>query len=136
MLVAPGIYREIINFSGKAITVTSSGGASVTIIDGGQQGSVVTFSTGETNSSVLNGFTLQNGNAAGSPPEGGGVACYFTSPTITNNIIQNNISSYEGGGIGSYFGSPVIINNLITNNSVPNGLQGGGIGIAVHRRPK
>ena len=129
VLVAPGIYREIINFFGKAITVTSSGGASVTIIDGGQQGSVVTFSTRETDSSVLNGFTLQNGNAAGSPPEGGGVACYFTSPTITNNIIQNNISSYEGGGIGSYFGSPVIINNLITNNSVPNGLQGGGIGI-------
>ena len=129
VLVAPGIYREIINFSGKAITVTSSGGASVTIIDGRQQGSVVTFSTRETNSSVLNGFTLQNGNAAGSPPEGGGVACYFTSPTITNNIIQNNISSYEGGGIGSYFGSPIIINNLITNNAVPNGLQGGGIGI-------
>ena len=129
VLVAPGIYREIINFSGKAITVTSSGGASVTIIDGGQQGSVVTFNTGESNSSVLNGFTLQNGNAAGSPPEGGGVACYSTSPIITNNIIQNNTSQYDGGGIGSYFGSPIIINNVITNNSVPNGLQGGGIGI-------
>ena len=37
VLVAPGTYYENINFNGKAITVTSSGGPSVTIIDGGQK---------------------------------------------------------------------------------------------------
>src|SRR5438132_13793840 len=47
VLVSPGIYVENINFNGKAITVTSSGGPSVTIIDGGQRGSVVTFFSGE-----------------------------------------------------------------------------------------
>jgi polygalacturonase len=34
VLVAPGTYKENINFSGKAITLKSSGGARVTIIDG------------------------------------------------------------------------------------------------------
>ena len=35
VLVAPGTYVENIYFKGKAITVTSSGGAAATIIDGG-----------------------------------------------------------------------------------------------------
>jgi hypothetical protein len=34
VLVAPATYFENINFNGKAITVTSSGGPAVTIIDG------------------------------------------------------------------------------------------------------
>jgi hypothetical protein len=64
VLVAPGTYTENINFGGKAITVTSSGGPSVTIIDGGAKGTVVTFNTGETTSSVLSGFTIQNGTSS------------------------------------------------------------------------
>src|SRR4029077_2829117 len=63
VLVAPGTYKENINFSGKAITLKSSGGARVTIIDGGGIAPVLTFSSNETSSSVLNGFTLQNGSA-------------------------------------------------------------------------
>ena len=35
VLVAPGTYFENIDFKGKAITVTSSGGAATTVIDGG-----------------------------------------------------------------------------------------------------
>ena len=34
VLVAPGTYNENIDFKGKGITVTSSGGAAKTIIDG------------------------------------------------------------------------------------------------------
>jgi hypothetical protein len=47
--------------------VTSSGGAAVTIIDGGKNGSVVSFHNSETLKSVLNGFTLQNGEVPSSP---------------------------------------------------------------------
>src|SRR5882757_8077823 len=36
VLVAPGTYVENIDFRGKAITVTSSGGPATTTIDGGQ----------------------------------------------------------------------------------------------------
>src|SRR5437016_11786219 len=61
VLVAPGTYRENINFMGKAITVTSSSGPSVTTINGGAAGSVVTFTSNEGTNSVLSGFTITNG---------------------------------------------------------------------------
>lgn len=61
VLVAPGTYQENIDFKGKAITVTSSGGPKVTIVDGGQVNQVVTFASGEGSGSVLSGFTIQNG---------------------------------------------------------------------------
>src|SRR5216683_5675951 len=60
VLVAAGTYSENINFRGKAITVTSEQGASLTIIDGHGLDSVAAFVTGEGRESVLSGFTLQN----------------------------------------------------------------------------
>jgi parallel beta-helix repeat protein len=118
VLVAPGTYFENINFKGKAITVTSSAGAAQTIIDGGAKGSVVIFHTGEGPSSVLNGFTLQNG--AGYDPisgyAGGGINISSASPTITNNAVQHN-TACEGPGVYVAFGSPLIQGNSITNNS-------------------
>jgi hypothetical protein len=130
VLVAPGTYKENINFNGKAITVKSSGGPKVTIIDGGGVGLVVTFSSHETSSSVLNGFTLQNGSATfNSQYEGGGIFIAFASPTIKNNIIQNNTACAGGGGIGVYFGSPLIQGNTIKSNSQSGCSGGGGGGI-------
>ena len=132
VLVAPGIYSENINFNGKAITVTSSGGASATTIDGAGLAPVVTFATGEGPSSVLNGFTVQNGTSTfNSQYEGGGIYINSTSPTITNNVIQNNTACSEGGGIAVYFGSPKIQGNTIQNNTQSgcSGGEGGGIAI-------
>jgi hypothetical protein len=134
VLVAPGTYNESINFNGKAITVKSSGGAKVTIIDGGQKATVVAFSTGETTTSVLSGFTVQNGYAnAGCCNEGGGIAILGTSPTITNNIITKNQACYAGDGIAVGGGSPIIKNNVIVQNfdsAGCGGIGGGGISIA------
>jgi len=130
VLVAPGTYSENINFNGKAITVTSSGGASVTIIDGRTNGPVVTFDTGETSAAVLNGFTVQNGSATIFPNyDGGGLLINSASPTITNNIIQNNNACGSGAGIAVEGGSPRIQGNTIKNNgeSGCTGGQGGGI---------
>ncbi len=47
VVVAPGTYFEAINFLGKAITVRSSDGPEVTIIDGTGQFHVVQCVTGE-----------------------------------------------------------------------------------------
>jgi hypothetical protein len=130
VLVAPGTYPENINFGGKAITVTSSGGPSVTIIDGGANGSVVTFSTGETTSSVLSGFTIRNGrsdfNTAGFG-SGGGIFISDASPTIRGNVISGN-QAVEGIGISINGGSPVVQNNTITGNTQCCGTSGGGGG--------
>jgi hypothetical protein len=128
VLVAPGTYQENIDFLGKSITVTSSGGPSVTTIDGGRAGSVVTFKTGESTSAALKGFTIQNGSAQF---DGGGILINSASPTISGNTIQNNFACSGGGGISSSFGSPVIQGNTIQNNTQSGCSGGGGGGIEI-----
>jgi parallel beta-helix repeat protein len=133
VVVAPGTYHENINFNGKAITVESSGGSKVTIIDGGKLGPVVTFSSGETSKSILRGFTLQNGSSTfNSQYDGGGVYISSSSPTVSGNVIQNNTACNGGGGIAVEFSSARILNNLIRNNSqsgCSGGIGGGGIAV-------
>lgn len=123
VLVSPGTYQENINFRGKNITVTSSAGPDVTIIDGNKAGSVVTFSSGENLSAQLNGFTIRNG---ANTYQGGGVYIDHASPTILNNRITGNTASW-GAGIHVNFASPSIRNNIVTLNT--GGSYGGGISI-------
>jgi parallel beta-helix repeat protein len=127
VLVAPGTYVERINFLGKAIAVTSEAGPAATIIDGGGDGVVVTFDSGEGPGAVLRGFTVTNGGGF----MGGGVAVSSASPTIENNVITAN-TGCDGIGINVSFGSPSIAGNRITNN-VRSGCSGGfgGAGIKV-----
>ena len=128
--VDPGTYFENINFNGKAITVSSADGPAETIIDGGNFAPVAQFLTGETPSSVLKGFTLQHGTSTYS--DGGGVFIWHCSPTIAENIIQENTACDGGGGIAIQFGSPLIENNRILNNSQAvciGGIGGGGISV-------
>ena len=124
VLVALGTYVENIDYLGKAITVKSSDWPPVTIIDGGQAGSVVTFSNGEGLDSVLDGFTITNGSNL----RGGGTDSSYSNFTATNHIITGNHASEKGGGIMCYFSSPHIINNTISNNLLDSfGTAGGGI---------
>lgn len=120
VLVAPGTYYEHIDFKGKQITVTSSGGATVTTIDGGNTAGVATvlFSGGETSSSVISGFTIRGGgdDIITGTSDGGiyvrGDMGYVAgpSPTIKNNIITANYCH----NIDVEFASPTILNNEIS----------------------
>jgi parallel beta-helix repeat protein len=116
VLVTPGTYVENIDFMGKAITVTSSGGPKVTTIDGGQKGVVVNFANNETRASVINGFTITD-DAPPLPTQvtfnTNGIFVGGANPTITNNIITNN----RGYGIEVYFGSAYISGNTITDTN-------------------
>jgi uncharacterized protein (TIGR03437 family) len=125
VLVSPGTYREKIDFSKRAITVKSLSGPDVTIIDGGQNGTVVSFTQGEGSNSILQGFTIQNGSNSGIYVSG-------SSPTILSNKIIHN-TGCEGGGINVNFGSPLIRLNTLTSNggsTTCGGRGGGGIIIA------
>lgn len=126
VLVSPGTYYENIDFKGKAITVTSSDGASKTIIDGNYAGPVVTFVTSETRSSVLNGFTIQHGGG-GSIYRYAGLVINLSAPTITANIITTN----RCFGVSTYQASPILSGNEITQTQDPNGgcAFAGGAGI-------
>ncbi|MDP7028249.1 MAG: lamin tail domain-containing protein, partial [Candidatus Marinimicrobia bacterium] len=125
VLVAAGTYMENIIFPGTNIVVMSSQGADSTIIDGNQNGSVVTIHTSEDTTTVLSGFTITNGNSN----NGGGIICGFnSSPTLKNLIIRNNSASGYGGGIYCQWESnPIVKNVIISNNNVANNNGGGGI---------
>ena len=116
ILVQPGTYVENINFNGKSISVASltfttgdTSYISQTIIDGNQNGSVVTFENGENSTAILRGFTITNGSAS----TGSGIDCNNSSPELVNLMVSNN----TGTGIRCYFSSPGLENVTVSNNS-------------------
>lgn len=115
VLVAPGTYVENIDFYGKRITLQSEGGPEVTAIDGGNTRSTVAFFNGETETTVINGFTIVNGSGT-YDDFGGGIICFESDPTIKNCIISDNDTYDMGGGIGCYYSFPTISNCTITGN--------------------
>lgn len=117
--VAPGLYPEQIDFLGKAIRVSSTGGPAVTTIDGQMLGTVVFFVQGETTSSVLEGFTIQNGliSAFDLDQGGGGIRCMQSSPTIRGNVIRNHQAPWNGSGIFCQESNAVIVDNEFTANT-------------------
>lgn len=127
VIVRPGTYYENIDFLGKSIRLQSDIGPEFTIIDGCQAGSVVTFSAGDGQLPVLEGFTITNGS--GTPGQhnpattyGGGIYCEADiCPTITGNIITGNTGVTFGGGIFIHFCAPLITANVIANNQAGDG---------------
>jgi hypothetical protein len=127
VLVQPGTYNENLNLHGINFTLGSlfltTGDTSYiagTIIDGGQNGRVINMYHHDS-STVITGFTIQNGKTIESNA-GGGIGCLVSSPTIINNIIRNNRAegvfngSAGGGGIYCDNSSAKILNNRIFEN--------------------
>ena len=122
IIVAPGTYRELIDFLGKSVKLRSSDGPELTIINGDldedpktPDGTVVTCESGEGSNSVLDGFTITGGQIVGS---GGGMRNDPGSPTVTNCIFRFNTSLATGGvsGGGGMFNGPDS-NPTVTNCS-------------------
>jgi serine/threonine protein kinase len=162
IIVAEGIYAENIDFKGKEITLRSTdpGNPNLvakTIIDGSNNGPVVTFNSGESRNTVLSGFTITGGSGVRKQYTitsydgnrlsfdrfyaGGIFIAGRSSPTITNNVITSNqIRNVSlkvlavGGGIAILDNSnPLIENNVITDNYSE--AYGGGIAIWYHCNP-
>ena len=147
IVVRPGQYNESINFNGKNITLRSVDPedpeiVGETIIDAGGVNSVVVFREGEGEGAVISGFTITGGSGnmeilefemEGEMREvpslyGGGILILNgSSPTITNNVITDNVAE-RGGGLLSYGSSPVIEGNRFSDNFSTGG--GGGLFIA------
>ena len=141
VLVAPGTYVENINYSGKNIVIGSyflTYGMDYfieqTIIDGNQDGSVVTFNNGEDSTAVLDGFTITGGLSE----YGGGIRIDSVSSTLKNLVVIGNTANSYGGGIhvaGSGWTSmanPRLENLIITGNSAN---SGGGISCWIYSSP-
>ena len=149
VLVWPGVYSEskTIDFFGKDIRVVSESGPEETIIDGSSLGStqeqaIVIFQSGETPSSILEGFTIRNADWN----RRAGIYIESASPTIRRNVIVHNATGTFGGiylrdstalieenyilenqgtlagGISISGGSPSILRNaIVSNRSVSSG---------------
>jgi len=120
VIVAQGTYSENIHFDSKNIILQSTDPLDPavvenTIIDGGQLGSVVTFSGTQDETSVLSGFSIRNGSA----DRGGGIAGNGTYATIRDNVITGNSSTNYGGGL--YWCDGRIENNIVYGNSADYG---------------
>ena len=122
VLVSPGTYYENIDFTGKALVVTSTGGPRSTVIDGGGLGTVVTAASGEPEGTAISQFTLRNGDKG----HGGGILCDNCSRLrISSNYINSN-SAYYGGGVCVENSSEGLITNcMISNNG--GSTHGGGV---------
>ncbi len=125
IVVSPEAYTENIDFNGKNIILRSIDPSELTIvestiIDGNEEGSVVTFSGAETSDCIITGFTITNGLAE----NGGGISGNRTQAKIENNrILYNNAEN--GGGICDSDG--VIQNNIIFDNYAAG--YGGGVSL-------
>ncbi|KPK71735.1 hypothetical protein AMJ87_06865, partial [candidate division WOR_3 bacterium SM23_60] len=117
VLVGPGIYYEHIEWpSTQGIDLTSEYGVDMTYIDGSGIGRVIRIGIAVDQTTVIQGFTVQNGYDA---VAGGGIDCaYGASPTIRGNVITNNVADNVGAGILCVHGSsPLIDSNTVTNNT-------------------
>ena len=120
--VAAGTYHERLSWSSKSIRLIGAG-AGLTIVDADGVGSCL-YLNGVPSTALIRGFTFTGGLASW----GGGIFLYYSSPTLMDNTITGNTSTYDwigGGGICVYLSSPTLIGNVITENSAP--ILGGGV---------
>ncbi|MCK4786374.1 MAG: right-handed parallel beta-helix repeat-containing protein, partial [Desulfobacteraceae bacterium] len=70
-------------------------------------------------SAILDGFTITGGNANGSGSNGwgGGIFCFYVSPTISNCTITENTGEDSSGGMFNGVSNSTVTNCTITNNS-------------------
>lgn len=130
IIVRPGTYYENIDFNGQAVTLKSEMGPELTVVDGGQVDRVFQFQSGEARDSVIDGFTITNGNAA--TGNGGGIDCTLESgPTIRNCVLAHNSSYAQGGGIACRGFSNALISRCTFIGNIAygyyEGSEGGGL---------
>jgi len=139
VLVATGIYLENIIWPAmNGIKLIGEAGQDSTIINGDGLASVIRFEEDLggiiDGTTVIEGFTITNGNAQGDWPEseGGGIFCWESNPSLYNVTITSNTATetnlyggYGGGICCTNNSSPSLENVIITGNYASH--SGGGI---------
>ena len=106
-----------IDFYGKAITLRSMNGPSNCVIDCEDSGRGFDFHSGETQQTIVAGFTITNGQT----DSGGGVRCVNSSPQIANCVISDNKPDgiwTEGDGARIIGNTQIISNNLMGDGTL------------------
>ena len=129
VVVAEGLYQEMLDFGGKQILLRSEDPldrdtVARTIIQGDGTDSVVTFNNDEGPRAELAGFTITGGGNS----NGGGIFCSGSSPVIRHNVIRHNrlLDNDYGGGIYCVDSVSRIVGNSIVENWVAGSTNDGG----------
>ena len=109
IVVRPGTYQEKISFCGLKITLRSIDPSSEktvesTIIKYDSSSAAVTFDSGETSLSIIDGLTIQGGYPS--------IYCYYSNPTIKSCTIKGD--GYYSYGIEGNNASPSILDCSIS----------------------
>ncbi|MDM8559296.1 hypothetical protein [Candidatus Parabeggiatoa sp. HSG14] len=87
---------------------------------------VVTAGSGVLGSTIIEGITIQDGNANGAGENNGGGVLNSGSPKFINVIFSTNTASNNGGGIyNEVSGKPTLTNTTFSSNTA--GQNGGGM---------
>jgi hypothetical protein len=163
VLVAAGTYPEHdITMKSGIVLMSETGEPDCVTIDADSLGRVM-YCEGMTDTTLIKGFTLTRGYAAGTlmAARGGGMLIDHTTTTldvedcvITGNaadsagggvylegagvtfdrcVISDNVSHFEGGGMCSYFGGSVWSRCVISRNQADQ--RGGGIAVGTLSGP-
>ncbi len=133
VLVAGGTYtgagNKDLDFGGKAITVRSANGAASSVIDCQNSGRGFFFGSGESATSVVEGFTIRNGMALWGGPgggNGGAIYCDGSSPRIVSCEMSQNWAEQDGGAVFCNWPvGPTLVECTIVDNEATG--YGGGI---------
>ncbi|TET32723.1 MAG: PKD domain-containing protein [Planctomycetota bacterium] len=127
VLVADGTYLEsALWFNGKSVYLKAENGSAACIIDAQYNDWVFYFGDGETSDTIVDGFTMQYGDAG--TGGGGAIHCESaSSPTIMNCLMRHNVCATNGGGLYCIGGSnPTVTDCTFDNN------QAGGSGGSIY----
>jgi parallel beta-helix repeat protein len=117
VLVGPGTYYENLVWPDvQSIVLMSEYGPDTTTIDGDSSGNVIYIHVGVDSTTIINGFTIQNGYSEWA----GGIVCDGVDifpDTCFPMIINNTITENTYAGIACQFFSPHIIGNTIIGNA-------------------
>jgi hypothetical protein len=125
VLVLDGTYagegNRDLDFNGRLITVRSENGPDTCTIDCEHAGRGFYFHSEESEASVVDGFTITNGNTV----HGGGILCsYNSAPSIRNCTFTGNSADLDGGGMCNQDSSPKVTKCTFRGNST---YRGGGM---------
>ena len=117
VLLADGTYTGAgnydVDFKGKSITVKSSGGAGVCIVDCEGNGKGFSAHSGET--VTFEGLTVKNGDAGAG--EGGGIYTKGSRIIIVDCVFDGNSASSGGAVYSSNYSTSSFTNCTFTANS-------------------
>ena len=112
VVVRPGTYHENIDLSGKSIHLTGLGpdgrdGDPYPIIEGAEEGPVVTFDSGEDERCTLTGFVITRGTG----DLAGAIYCEGSRPTVTHCLVVGNRATDPNGAAVYCLESQVLFSN-------------------------